>query len=152
MGDNEIPTKVVLLKRSPDRKFAPNLYTGIGGHVEEGEDYIEAAHRELKEESGIEIQLKEFGRLIINREDALHYFFGIYDNVNLPISDEGKLEWVNTSDVNAKEIIPTTQEFINEWRNRGWVINKLFTVLLEREDKEDLYSRIISREINEGLV
>lgn len=52
---------IVLPKRSSNRKLFPNCYDfSVGGHVNYGENYEEAAYRELKEELGIEnVKLQE---------------------------------------------------------------------------------------------
>jgi len=46
----------LLIRRAADRRLWPNLYNGIGGHVEEGEGILAAAHRELAEEAGVTAQ------------------------------------------------------------------------------------------------
>ena len=53
--------KIIVPKRSATKRLFPNCYDfSVGGHVNSGEDYEEAAYRELKEELGIEnVQLKE---------------------------------------------------------------------------------------------
>ena len=43
-----------MIKRSPLKGLFPNKYNGLGGHVEKGESILEAAIREVKEESGLE--------------------------------------------------------------------------------------------------
>ena len=46
--------KIVVPKRSSNRRIFPNCYDfSVGGHVNSGEEYEEAAYRELKEELGI---------------------------------------------------------------------------------------------------
>ena len=45
--------KVLLLKGAPTKKIWPNVWNGLGGHIEAGESPIEAAQREFKEESGL---------------------------------------------------------------------------------------------------
>ena len=50
LGDSTQPTKLVLLKRSADRKFAPNLYSGLGGKIgdqEEFKDETRVVHRQM---------------------------------------------------------------------------------------------------------
>ena len=48
----------LLLLRHPvgGRRF-PGQWNGVGGHVEPGEDVCSAAHRELREEAGLELSL-----------------------------------------------------------------------------------------------
>lgn len=45
--------EVLLAKRSPTRKSYAGLWSFPGGHVEEGESFDDALHRELGEEMGI---------------------------------------------------------------------------------------------------
>ncbi len=45
--------EVLLLKRAEHKRLWPGLYNAPGGHVERGETPIEAAARELKEETGL---------------------------------------------------------------------------------------------------
>ncbi|MCH7664271.1 MAG: NUDIX domain-containing protein, partial [Chloroflexi bacterium] len=38
--------EVLLLKGAPDKNLWANLYNGVGGHIERGEDVLSAARRE----------------------------------------------------------------------------------------------------------
>jgi 8-oxo-dGTP diphosphatase len=150
--DPRKPKRLLLLKRGPDRKFAPNLYTGLGGKIEEGESPHAAAIRELEEEAGLTgITLVQFGKLVINDAWVIHQFIGEYRSDSVPDCTEGVLEWVEPQDVMSKELIPTAKIFLEEWEKRGWDQTRPFTVFVRREALEDLFSKIVSIKIEEGL-
>jgi len=46
---------VLLIQRSPSKRLFPGKINGLGGHVEAGEDVLESARREIREESGLEV-------------------------------------------------------------------------------------------------
>ena len=48
--------KVLLVRRSPQRQFYPNVWDLFGGHVEEGESPEDALRREALEELQVEIE------------------------------------------------------------------------------------------------
>ena len=52
--------KVLLVKRSPQRQFYPNVWDLFGGHVEEGESPEDASRREALEELQVEIESPRF--------------------------------------------------------------------------------------------
>ncbi len=55
--------KYLLQKRSPEKSRFPNrLSTSAAGHLAVGETYEEGAKKELKEELGIECELKPIGK------------------------------------------------------------------------------------------
>jgi len=47
---------VLLLKGAGNKPIWPNLYNGVGGHVETGESVRQAAVREVREETGLEVE------------------------------------------------------------------------------------------------
>lgn len=147
------PKQVVLLKRAAWKEFAPNLYTGIGGHLNPHEDHFIGAARELLEEVAIQTQLlKEFARcLIIESNKLLHYYTLIYPHVKLPACTEGTLEWVSTEKILEKDIIGTTQFVIEEWQKRNFTSTKPFTVFLHEVPGNDSLKRSLEKVV-EGLV
>ena len=48
--------KVFLPKRADTKKFLPGLYELPGGHIDFGEDIVDGLRREIKEETGLDIE------------------------------------------------------------------------------------------------
>lgn len=151
LGEKKNPTQLVLLKRSPDRDFAPNLYTGIGGKFEPGETPEQCALRELKEETGIETSVSLLGKLMIAHHDLeLWYFFGVFGSDLLPSCNEGALEWAQLDRMLARDIIPTTKYFLEEWKKRKWS-HSPFTVIIERYPVDDIWAPVEAVTLIEGI-
>ncbi len=47
---------VLLLKGAPTKRLYANKYNGVGGHVERDEDVLSSLRREVREETGLEIE------------------------------------------------------------------------------------------------
>ena len=91
--------RVLLLRGAPDKKLWANRYNGLGGHIEPGEDPLQAALREVQEEAGItptRLQLK--GLIHVTRAEPpgimLFVFVGTAPAGALLASAEGEVEWV----------------------------------------------------------
>ncbi len=146
------PTQLILLRRGADRPFAPNRYTGIGGKVEDGEKPLDGAVRELEEETGLtDISLEEFGRVILNNGQVLHYFFGNDKQGSVPKSNEGMLERVTVENLFSYDIIPTTKIFLEEWKKRSWDTFSPFTVMIFRDEPDDIDAKVKEVRVEEGL-
>lgn len=78
------------------------MYNFVGGKVEEGETSIEAAYRELFEETGIQkadIQLDYFMDITYFKyENNLQVFYGVLEKEVTLIEEKNKLEWVELGD------------------------------------------------------
>lgn len=107
---------ILLLKGNENKRLWAGMYNGIGGHVERGEDVLSAAHRELGEETGLEVQdLWLCGLITIDTGE--HIGVGIYVlrgevpsmgreyHEQIPPSSEGSLEWIPVSQINSLPLV-----------------------------------------------
>jgi len=96
--------KILLLKGSKGKRLWSGLYNGVGGHVEQGEDILSAAHRELLEETGLNsCKLWLCGITTVDTQTnpgvCIYIFRGECAEGEPVISNEGSLEWIKISDI-----------------------------------------------------
>ena len=102
--------RVLLLKGSDQKRLWPGLYNGVGGHIEQGEDVVSAAQRELFEETGINpSNLWLCGTLTVDTQTnpgvCVFMFRGECEDSALKTSPEGSLEWVDRSSINQLPMV-----------------------------------------------
>jgi 8-oxo-dGTP diphosphatase len=92
---------VLLLRGAPDKRFWPNQYNGVGGHVEPDEDVHSAALREIQEETGLEVrdlQLRGVINIPVDVDDDVGIIVFVFTAAasarDVRPSEEGTLEWV----------------------------------------------------------
>ena len=106
--------------RPEDSKYKPNHWDFPGGHVKEGETYEEAAIRETKEETNLDIKnVKKIG------EDGGHmqvFFYVTRDysgEVVLDKEENQEFKWIKPKEINNYNVVPSVmamvkKEMINE--------------------------------------
>lgn len=104
-GDRE----VLVQKRSPTKDLFPNHWDlSVGGHVNYGQSYTEAAARELKEELGIDASEDELvpkGDVLVTLPHSGEHFkvfeYNIKPNQNVSVSEEeiNETRWMTIEDI-----------------------------------------------------
>jgi len=102
--------EVLLLKGAPTKRIWANLYNGIGGHIERGEDVLSAGLRELQEETSLSISdLWLCGVVTVDtgKSPGIGIFIlrGLYPGGELIASHEGIPEWVPISRINELPLV-----------------------------------------------
>jgi len=112
---------ILLLKRSEDKKIASNVWSGVGGKLEESEinDPLSACYREIFEESGIaekDIINLNFRYLIIRKSKndiRMNYiYFGNTIKTELIQTNEGILHWISKNEMMNREYTKTFAEML----------------------------------------
>ncbi len=96
--------EVLLLKGAADKRLWAGRYNGIGGHMERGEDPLQAARREIYEETGLQVETLHLGGLVhicLSRGSGvlLFLFVGEAPSREVRPSAEGSLEWVTVEQI-----------------------------------------------------
>ena len=95
--------KVLLMKRSETSKKFPGYWIGPGGKVDEDEDYLSAAIREVREETGVEVsqeniklKVMAIGQHLDRKETyiVLYFLITLNDYQDTKNSEEGKVSWI----------------------------------------------------------
>jgi 8-oxo-dGTP diphosphatase len=90
---------VLMLKGAATKRLYANLYNGVGGHLEAGEDVLACVRREVREETGLEVMGPRL-RAVVNVDEVgkagvvLFVFVACAATREVHASGEGELAWV----------------------------------------------------------
>jgi len=147
--------KVLMHKRAENKEKFPGFWIGPGGHVEQGEDALTAAIREVKEETGVIVHPKDvklkviaFHHHIDRNEVWVEYLF----RANIPAeqeiqhSPEGISEWIGIEDLMVMDnVFPPSKYYFDHilndkpgilYNSSEWKESKLLRVLSEQVDSD----------------
>ena len=107
--------QVLLLRGAPHKRLWANKYNGLGGHIERDEDIYTSAQREVREETGLEVEnLRLVGLINIDGDQPtgiMLFVFTAESRSGEPLpSDEGTPEWIardQLAQIDLVEDLPT---------------------------------------------
>jgi len=109
--------EILIMKRSPNEFNHPNFWDFPGGKVEDNETLEEAAVREAKEESGLDIELEGGYFNIYKFEDRnidVYSFFAKPKTGKATLSEEHtEFKWITKEDLSNFEYTPSVKVVIS---------------------------------------
>lgn len=117
--------KYLLLKRSPQKKYAPNVIHPIGGKVDPNENPYTGAQRELLEEAGIKVKNMRLEAVImeikpVKDEDEnwlIFHFSADYESGELITTEEGEFVYFNADEISKQDLFPSVRPIIHHILN-----------------------------------
>ena len=112
--------KYILLKRSPNKKAAPNFIHPFGGKLDKDENPFIGAIREVKEETGLDIKNLKLEAVVLEiRPDKeklenwmIFYFSSDYDKGQAKETEEGKIVFLTEAELLSANLFPSTKRII----------------------------------------
>ncbi len=109
--------KILLLKRSDEPKqWMPSKWALVGGGIEKGETPEEAVKREIREETGLEIDKFINAFTIKRHKDSIETVFACRysgDLTDIELNEENTgYGWFDTSEMEYLDIVPHLLEYI----------------------------------------
>jgi 8-oxo-dGTP diphosphatase len=113
--------KYLLMKRSPEKKYAPNKIHPFGGKVDQNENPFDGAVREIKEDVGINIKNLKLEAVInelkpdnTRSENWLIFHFSAdYDSGEVKTSEEGKIVYLTPEEIKSSDLFPSVKSIID---------------------------------------
>lgn len=112
--------KYLLMKRSKDKKYAPNKIHPFGGKVDLDENPYLGAVREIKEEVGIDIKNLKLEAVILEKTDEkdlpvnwlIFHFSADYDKGEIKKTEEGEAVLLTVEEIKLSDLFPSVKSII----------------------------------------
>ena len=116
--------EILLLKRHPKSKTDPQMWELPGGKVEKGEDFTDALEREIKEETGLNVEVGDFCEAVQN--DYMHkrtvqvmmYLTDIEGEVEIS-EEHTEFMWADLEKIKTLDISSSLEKVL---KKRNWEI------------------------------
>lgn len=104
------PGEILLMRLGQERGKWSGLLNGVGGHVEQGEDPVQSARREITEETGLQAgELLLAGVVIIDTGSqpgiGLYVFIGEAEDGELSSGSEGTPQWISLDALDESSLV-----------------------------------------------
>jgi len=111
--------RVLILKRSLAESFCPNFWDLPGGKVENGETLLEAAKREAKEESGLNVNLEQKYFFVYHCQNVDLNIYGFKAKMiggKVTLSDEHtEFRWISKDECNNFEYTSSVEATLKQF-------------------------------------
>lgn len=111
--------KILLQKGHKNKRDWANMYNGLGGHIEKGEDIFDSAARELHEEGGIAFPVNQFllkGIFSVKtyfNDYCLMFIFSLHtDRKDFTANEEGSLKWIKIRNLDKMKNVAEDIKFL----------------------------------------
>ena len=117
--------RLLITRRSPQKRYAPGKWENTGGHMAAGETPVGAVIRELREETGLSVaeeDVRYLGTAIVPPFIGDNFIARVTDTSTLALQpgETCDARWVTLSELDAMmaagEMAPSTQEHMRAYR------------------------------------
>jgi 8-oxo-dGTP diphosphatase len=143
--------ELLMMERSKERRFAPGIWAGVGGHLEPEEinDPYKACIREIYEETGIEeeyISGLNLKYMILRRskeEIRMQYvYIGNTLKRKVKNTDEGNLYWISKDSLLERALSVTTQMTLKHYLEYGSEIRDILVGVVSADNNNPVINWI----------
>ena len=111
----------LMLRRSPNKRYAPNIVHPVGGKMEPGENALAGAKREAFEETGLTISNVRLRAVLLDVKPVpeepydwlVYHFLADYESGELRETAEGQLVWLTRDEMVDQDLHPSVRPVIH---------------------------------------